>query len=163
MKRKIVFILFLISAYSYSQKKLDKLLKQYNDNSIPYITVDELVQPKKKVILFDAREAKEYKTSHIKNAIPIGYDHFQLDSIMKLHPNKENEIVVYCSLGIRSEVIAKKLKAAGYTNVKNLYGGIFEWKNKGCTVYDSKEKETDTIHTFNKEWSKWLEKGVKRY
>jgi len=33
---------------------------------------------------------------------------------------------VYCSLGIRSEVIAKKLKKAGYTNVFNLYGGIFE-------------------------------------
>jgi len=163
MKLKIVYILFFISAFSHSQKTLDKLLKQHNDNSVPYITVKELAMPKTNAVLLDAREPKEYKISHLKDAVCVGYDEFQLESIEKQYPNKDEEIVVYCSLGIRSETVAEKLKAAGYTNVKNLYGGIFEWKNNNFAVYDSKEKETENIHTFNKEWSKWLEKGNKIY
>ncbi|MFB9105669.1 rhodanese-like domain-containing protein [Algibacter miyuki] len=78
-------------------------------------------------------------------------------------PNKDTQIVVYCSLGIRSESIADSLKQAGYTHVENLYGGIFEWKNNNFPVYNSEEKETDSIHTFNKAWSKWLKKGIKIY
>jgi len=70
---------------------------------------------------------------------------------------------VYCSLGIRSEDIAEKLKKAGYNNVLNLYGGIFEWKNKDFTVYNSEGTQTEKIHTFSKEWSKWLTKGIKVY
>ena len=44
-----------------------------------------------------------------------------------------------------------------------MYGGIFEWKNKGFKVFDSEEKETENVHAFSKEWSKWLKKGVKVY
>ncbi|MEN8818965.1 MAG: rhodanese-like domain-containing protein, partial [Polaribacter sp.] len=52
---------------------------------------------------------------------------------------------------------------AGYTNVLNLYGGIFEWKNKGNLVFDSNGNATEKIHVFSKEWSKWLLKGKKVY
>lgn len=161
MKNILFYILIFVSAYSYSQKTLDKLLKQYNDNGVPYISVEELAVPKFNAVLLDAREPKEYKISHLKDAVCVGYDEFNLEKVEKLYPNKDEEIVVYCSLGIRSETVAEKLKAAGYTNVKNLYGGIFEWKNKDFSVYDSEEKETEKIHTFNKDWSKWLEKGEK--
>ncbi len=50
---------------------------------------------------------------------------------------EESKVVVYCSVGYRSEKIAEKLKAAGYKNVFNLYGGIFEWENQNLPVYDS--------------------------
>ena len=40
-------------------------------------------------------------------------------------------IIVYCSIGVRSEDIGEKLKELGYTKILNLYGGIFDWKNKG--------------------------------
>ena len=76
---------------------------------------------------------------------------------------KNTKIVVYCSLGIRSEDIAEKLKKAGYTNVLNLYGGIFEWKNNNYNVFSSGGKATEKVHTFSKEWSKWLLKGEKIY
>ena len=93
----------------------------------------------------------------------VGYDNFDIASVEKQYPNKDDKIVVYCSLGIRSETVGEKLKKAGYTNVYNLYGGIFEWKNKDFSVIDSEEKETEKVHTFNKDWSKWLEKGEKIY
>ena len=128
------------------------------------MSVQELAMPKTKAIILDAREPKEYKTSHIKNAVLVGYDYFNLDSISeKLPKNKDEKIVVYCSLGIRSETIGEKLKKAGYTNVYNLYGGIFEWKNKNFSVYNSEENETENVHTFNEAWSQWLLKGNKVY
>jgi 3-mercaptopyruvate sulfurtransferase SseA len=72
-------------------------------------------------------------------------------------------IVVYCSLGVRSENISEKLNAAGFTDVRNLYGGIFEWKNKHNPVFDSEEIETEKVHTYSKNWSKWLTNGEKIY
>lgn len=147
----------------FAQKKLSKLLKQENKETIPYISIDALKNIQNNVIILDAREDREYKTSHLKNAIPVGYDFFNLDTITQKLPNKKKQIVVYCSIGIRSEDIAEKLKKAGYTNIFNLYGGIFEWKNNDLEILNSKEKPTDSVHTFSKEWSQWLKKGVKVY
>ncbi|MEW4923756.1 rhodanese-like domain-containing protein [Algibacter sp. 2305UL17-15] len=163
MKKVIIYILMGISISGFSQKKLEKMLKRQNTESIPYISIDSLKHQKEAVILLDSREEKEFKTSHLKDAICVGYDFFNLDSIQQKLPRKDSKIVVYCSLGIRSEDIAEKLKKAGYTNVFNLYGGIFEWKNNDFEVVNSEEKTTDSIHTFSREWSKWLKKGIKVY
>jgi len=163
MKHVTIYILTLFSITAFSQKSIDKLLKKENKESIPYITIEELKTEKTEVILLDSREQKEYETSHIKNAVCVGYDFFNIDSIQQILPNKNSKIVVYCSVGIRSEDIGEKLKKAGYSNVYNLFGGIFEWKNKDMQVYDSKGKETENVHTFNKQWSKWLLKGEKIY
>lgn len=165
MKTTYIFLSFLISSISLSaQNGLDKLLKESNTESIPYITVEELAkEDKNNILLLDAREKKEFKTSHIENAIFVGYDFFNLKKTTKKLNNKDQKIIVYCSLGIRSEDIAEKLKKAGYTNVYNLYGGIFEWKNKSNTVIDKKGIPTEKIHTFSKEWSQWLTNGEKIY
>ncbi|TXE19312.1 rhodanese-like domain-containing protein [Psychroserpens burtonensis] len=160
----IVFIFFGILSFSMSaQDSLDDLLKQYNHNTVPYISVQELAMPKTEAIILDAREQSEYAVSHIKDAIFVGYDHFNLEQTIQHLQDRNQAIVVYCSLGIRSETIANRLKKAGYTNVKNLYGGIFEWRNKGFKVYNSEDKKTDSIHAFSKAWSKWLTKGTKVY
>ena len=47
---------------------------------------------------------------------------------------------MYCSIGKRSEKVTQKLKKAGYNNVSNLYGGIFEWVNQGNEVVDTNNK-----------------------
>ena len=131
---------------------------------MPYISAETLKMSKEKTIILDAREESEFKVSHLKNAIFVGYNQFDLNqTIAKLPKDKTEKIVVYCSLGIRSETIAHKLIQAGYTNVFNLYGGIFEWKNKDFQVVDTTGNETEKVHAFNKSWSKWLQKGVKVY
>ncbi len=163
MKKVLFFICIGISISGFAQKKLSKLLKQQNTESIPYISVEDLKTKKEDIILLDSREQKEFNTSHLKDAICVGYDSFNLEVIKPKLPNKDSKIVVYCSLGIRSEDVAEKLKKAGYTNVYNLYGGIFEWKNNDLEVLNLQEQPTDSIHTFNKAWSKWLKKGVKVY
>ena len=153
-----------MSSVSFGQKKLDKLLNKFNKNNVPYISVDSLSLSKTKAVLLDAREKKEYTVSHLEDAILVGFDHFEVaQTIAKLPTDKNTKIVVYCSLGIRSEIVADKLIKEGYTNVFNLYGGIFEWKNNNFQVIDTLGKETEKVHTFNKDWSKWLKKGKKVY
>nr|WP_262917136.1 rhodanese-like domain-containing protein [Subsaxibacter sp. CAU 1640] len=146
-----------------AQKSLEELLKVHNSNEVPYISVQELAMPKTKAIILDAREQNEYDVSHLKDAIFVGYNDFNLEAIFSKIPNKKEKIVVYCSLGIRSETVADKLKKAGYKNVYNLYGGIFEWKNSNFPVFDNQSKETDSIHAFSKHWAQWLHRGIKIY
>lgn len=158
-----IFVLLLVfSPNAFAQKKLDKTLKKFNKESVPYIQVEELAE-QDSVVLLDAREREEFEVSHLKDALWVGHKAFEIDSIFSSVPNKNDEVVVYCSIGVRSENIGEKLIKAGYTNVKNLYGGIFEWKNRGYPVFDSVNQETEKVHAFSKHWGKLLTKGEKIY
>ncbi len=162
--KKIAFLLLLITSATFGQHKLDKLLEKWNTRNVPYMSVETLALPKTDAILLDARDQKEYDVSHLKNAIRVGYNDFKLkETLPKLPKNKNTKIVVYCSLGIRSETVAHKLIQEGYTNVYNLYGGIFEWKNANFNVVDTLGNTTEKVHAFSKSWSKWLKKGEKVY
>lgn len=154
---------FLFSVCAFSQTSIAELLKKYNLDPAPYISVEELNAMSSDIILLDARESNEFEVSHLKNAIYVGYENFKLENVEKHVPNKNQSIVVYCSLGVRSQIISKILIEEGYTNVKNLYGGIFEWKNTNRKIFNKNEIETDSIHAFSPEWSKWLKNGIKVY
>lgn len=157
------FLLIFISFTFQAQDNLSDLLKMYNAHDIPYMSVQELAMPKTEAVILDAREPEEYQVSHLKNAISVGYNKFDLKQTTKQLKDQQQTIVVYCSIGIRSENIAEKLKNAGYIHVYNLYGGIFEWKNADFPVFNSQGKETDNVHAFSKVWGKWLLKGNKIY
>lgn len=155
-------LVFLITALSHGQRSIDRTLKKFNKESVPYISVEELANLGQ-VVLLDTREAEEYKVSHLEGAMLVGHKNFKIDSVTAMLPDKNSEIIVYCSIGVRSENIGEKLQKAGYTNVKNLYGGIFEWKNRGYPIYGPQKMETDSIHAFNKHWGKLLTNGEKVY
>ncbi len=162
MKNKLLYIIIiLLGITTNAQKTLDQTLKKYNKNNVPYISVTELrmYQAQGNTLILDSRELKEFQVSHLDNAVNVGFDQFSLKDFTEKYPDKNLLIVVYCTLGIRSEIIADKLIKAGYKNVKNLYGGICEWKNKDFKVVDSTQIETQNVHTFSKEWSQWLIKG----
>ena len=38
--------------------------------------------------------------------------------------------MTYCAVGYRSAEMATQLRAAGFTNVRNLEGSIFQWANE---------------------------------
>ena len=164
-KASVLTILLVIlgTATSQAQKSIADLLQQHNAQVVPYMSVQELAMPKTNPIVLDARELSEFNVSHLKNAFFVGYNDFDINRVSEEIPNKDQSIVVYCSLGIRSEHVAHQLQKAGYTNVQNLYGGIFEWKNNGFPVFNSAEKETDSVHAFSKVWGKWLNHGIKVY
>ncbi len=132
----------------------DKTIRSYLSFSVPVITCKDLASIKGDVTLLDARELEEYTISHIPGAAHVGFNDFQ-DSAVKDIP-RDQPIVVYCSIGYRSEKIGEKLQAMGFSNVQNLYGSIFEWVNQGHPVV-ARDQETMDLHTYNKKWGKWVE------
>lgn len=136
---------------------LDKLLT----HNVKEVSVQEAVIEGLGIEVLDARELEEYNVSRIKGAKWIGYDDFDMKRVEDI--DTQSTILVYCSVGYRSEKIVQRLKRAGYKNVSNLYGGIFEWVNQGRPVYDVNNKETKNVHAFSKEWGVWLNKGNKVY
>ena len=162
MRICLLYLLFVSTAMPcILQKTIDGALKRLNSGSVPYISVPELEISSP--ILLDTRKKEEYQVSHIEGAIWTGFKTFTLDSLQHQVPDKEAPIVVYCSIGVRSEQIGEKLRKAGYSNVKNLYGGIFEWKNQGNPVVDSMGRPTEEVHAFDKHWGKLLTNAKKVY
>lgn len=72
--------------------------------------------------LLDVREPIEFSTYNIggKN-IPLG----KLNaSFSTLNYTKNEEIIVICKMGLRSETGQQMLQQQGFTNVRNLTGGL---------------------------------------
>lgn len=123
--------------------------------TVPTKGVQEVWKEREQVYLLDTRELDEYQVSHIEGATHLGYDEPDYSKLNNIP--KEAEVVLYCSIGYRSEKIAEVLKERGYQNVYNLYGSIFEWVNQGYPVVDESGQKTDTIHTYNRRWSQWVD------
>lgn len=132
----------------------DKEVSSWLRFKVPAIDVDSLRNMSTSVLLLDAREPGEYKVSHLPGAIHCGYRHF--DKALLRNTPKSRPIVVYCSIGYRSEKIVRKISKMGFTNVTNLYGSIFEWANRGYPIVDDDNQPTNRLHTYNKSWGKWV-------
>lgn len=145
-------------------KDYDTMLKSLYSHTVPVIGTGELaneIQNGKDIVLLDIRSEEEYAVSHLRNARLVKYDNFSSKDVGDI--SHDAQIVVYCSVGYRSEKIGEQLQKSGFANVKNLYGGIFQWKNDGLEVVNEKSMPTDSVHTYNRKWSKWLKSGVKVY
>lgn len=133
----------------------DKKVSEMLRFSVPVMGVEELRNIQSEVYIFDARKRREYEVSHIPGAQYVGFEDFDPESLNELP--KDVPIVVYCSIGYRSEKIGEKLKSQGFTRVYNLFGSLFEWANRGYPMVDSLERPTKTVHTYNKNWSRWVD------
>ncbi len=153
--------LFQTAMPQVKSKSFQFLLNTILSSKTPVITIKEAAVNKNNYTFLDAREAKEYKVSHIPNAHFVGSEQFELSAISDLPKNKP--LIVYCSIGKRSEKITKKLLKEGFRNVYNLYGGIFEWVNEGNAVVDNENKLTNKVHAYGRFWGQFLEKGEKVY
>lgn len=140
-------------------KAYDIMLKGLLSDSVPSVSVNEL-SAMEDVIMLDSRSKEEFDVSHIKNAIWVGYEDFTLERIPEI--DKAGKIIVYCSVGARSEKVTTKLLEAGYEDVSNLYGGLFEWVNQEQPVFNENGR-TQKVHPYNFMWGLWLNKGIKSY
>lgn len=138
-----------------------KFLKGILSTDVPSISIANAYTNKTQKIFLDARESREFEISHLPNALYVGFDDFSIHALKKIQ--KHEQIVVYCSIGLRSEKITKILLNEGYTHVENLYGGIFEWVNQGFEIVDSNGMKTEKIHVFNKKFGAWVKKGEKYF
>jgi molybdopterin/thiamine biosynthesis adenylyltransferase/rhodanese-related sulfurtransferase len=98
---------------------------------IPQISVEQLKQridAGDKPYILDVREPHEYAIVNLgAQLIPVG-DLPQ--RVGEIPVAKDAEIVVHCKSGGRSQKASLALKAAGFTNVSNLAGGITAWADK---------------------------------
>jgi len=165
MKYLFILTLFFASFLTIAQNEIDAdykemIEKKYN---FPTISQDD-AQAKLKndnIVFIDTREWKEYAVSHIPGAIFTGYDNFMWQNLNTI--DKNAEIVVYCSIGVRSQNIGEKLKEKGFTNVKNLYGGLFLWADQERPMETKDGNDTDKVHGYNKFWGKWVKKAETVY
>lgn len=127
---------------------LSRMTSEFEVNQLASDSLDM-----RKMILLDTREREEFDVSHIEHAVWIGYDDFDFSRLESLAHT--DTLVVYCSVGYRSNKLAEKLIEEGYVNVYNLYGGIFKWVNEKRKVVKN-GIETQQIHAFNLYWGRFL-------
>ena len=79
------------------------------------------------LVLLDVREPFEWDIAHINGArlIPLGQLPARLQEL-----NGHDDIVAYCHIGARSARAAEILRAAGFSKVRSLEGGIDAWSRE---------------------------------
>lgn len=97
-------------------------------SSIPEISVEELAQylaRGDKIQLIDVREPYEIEIAYIEgfDVLPLSQFSEWTDQIATRF-NPEAETLVMCHHGIRSAQMCQWLIGIGFTNVKNVAGGI---------------------------------------
>ena len=82
-----------------------------------------------KINLVDVREPDERAEFNIGGIfLPLGnIQMMQIDDIDEL---KNEEVICYCRSGKRSMQACMMLETFGFTNVKNLEGGMLDWREK---------------------------------
>ncbi len=135
------------------------------DQAAPYIEPEQLkkeLDEGKELILIDARNLYEANIGKFKGAITPDVDVFSQwpEAVEKLKNLKDKPIVTYCTGGIRCEKASAHMIKQGFTNVRQLHGGIIRygelcsnehWEGK-CFVFDTRgaveidpKKQTEPI------------------
>ena len=83
------------------------------------------LENKENFFFVDVREKHEYEEFNLgAELIPLGDLGANMD---KFAPHRDNEIVVHCRSGARSGMAQQLLTQAGFSNVRNLTGGVLAW------------------------------------
>ena len=75
-------------------------------------------------VLVDVRDDWETKLCRLDNALHIPMEELEFRT-EELNP--ADDIVVYCHHGVRSAAVADYLRRLGFTQVRNLAGGLDAW------------------------------------
>jgi adenylyltransferase/sulfurtransferase len=81
-------------------------------------------------LLVDVRGEDERSIASIPGAVAIHLDEFRDGSAFAVHDQmaaRDQRIVMMCKIGARSAEAAQLARAAGYTDVVNLDGGVLAW------------------------------------
>jgi rhodanese-related sulfurtransferase len=79
--------------------------------------------------ILDVREPYENAEFNIGGTlVPLGK--IQSMQLEEIEDWKDEEVVIYCRSGNRSGQACLILEAMGFTNVKNLTGGMLDWRDK---------------------------------
>lgn len=95
-------------------------------NDITNTELKERLDKGEKITVIDVREPYEFEEYNIgAQLIPLGELPGKLDELAHL---KDQEIVVHCRSGARSANAKMYMMENGFTNVRNLLGGMMAWQ-----------------------------------
>lgn len=109
-------------------------------------------------VLLDVRTEEEWNVSHLPGARRVD-PNAPVEKVISGVP-KETPIVTYCAVGYRSGALATKLREAGFTNVRNLEGSIFQWANEHRPLVREDQPVT-TVHPYSSLWGRLLNDDVR--
>ena len=93
------------------------------DDLISVETLKASLEQNENIYLLDVRTQGERESGHMGGAwIPLDELSGRIDELPQ-----DQEIVVYCRSGQRSQAAVDFLRESGFLNVKNLVGGILAW------------------------------------
>ncbi len=140
-------LLLLVSAVSFGQSDMDVLLKQYNTRSVPYISVQELKMEMSDYLILDTRKKEEFDVSHIPGAVWVSEK--VNDSMYAFAKAKKDQpIVVYCSVGIRSEDFGERLKKKGIYKRSKIYTEAYLLGKMKATKFKTRKNNQPTLFTY---------------
>ncbi|MEO6453617.1 MAG: rhodanese-like domain-containing protein [Ginsengibacter sp.] len=91
--------------------------------------VKQRLEAGEKLNLLDVREPYENAEFNIGGILkPIGK--IQMMQIEDIEDLRNEEVILYCRSGNRSGIAAMVLDKLGFTNTKNLTGGMISWQQK---------------------------------
>lgn len=107
-------------------------------------------------VLLDARTEVEYAVSHLPGARRVDPDAGPAELAASLADvDRQREVVVYCSVGLRSAAVARRLREAGFERVENLEGSIFRWAGEGRPVVRDGARVRE-VHPYDAVWGRLL-------
>ena len=141
-----------------------QLLRTIYRHTVPTVPAADLARELQQAaappLLLDVRSPAEFRVSHLAGAQFVDFDSVPTAQFAGL--DREQPVVVYCSVGLRSERLGERLHALGFRHVRNLYGGLFEWVNEGHLVVNAAGATAD-VHPYSTFWGSWLRRGRKVY
>ena len=103
---------------------------QDNQAKLSIDDVEARINKSKQPQIIDARSADEFAQIHLKNAIFLNTDAAKAASQLSAL-DKQKPVFVYAIGNLRSGILAKKLRAQGFTEVYEVPGGIANWVGSG--------------------------------
>jgi len=79
-------------------------------------------------VFVDLRDAGEFSKGHIMGAVNIPATKLP-ERMVELEKYKDKPVVLVCKMGQQASTAGKQLKAANYSQVNKMTGGMMEWGN----------------------------------
>ena len=84
-----------------------------------------LVNQEQAVVL-DVRDGKDFKQGHIVDSVNIPFK--DIGERLSELKEKDTPVIVVCKMGQTASAASKQIKAAGFSKVYKLTGGLSEWQ-----------------------------------
>lgn len=108
---------------------------------VPVTLAEQVRRAQPQPLMLDVRSQAERTVSVIPGAI------FDAESIPA-----GSRVVVYCTVGLRSGIVARELRQRGIDAV-NLRGGILAWLAAGGELVDPQGQPTRAVHVYGRRWN----------